>query len=111
VVCQRVSRDGNPIDVDDYHCPPTERPPSERTCNEGACPTVRIRRQSMKFFQLNKMDKVRPIGWNDMGPCSLLPVKGVVVEWSAPFGVLNNGKDTRRNVLTETMFVLCGSYE
>lgn len=59
VVCQRVSRDGTPIDVDDYHCPPTERPPSEQVCSEGDCPVVRIKRRSMKFFQLNKMDKVR----------------------------------------------------
>ncbi|KAL8616635.1 hypothetical protein ACOMHN_031617 [Nucella lapillus] len=59
VVCQRVSRDGTPIDVDRYLCPPTQRPPSERPCTERECPRVRIRRQSIRFFQLNKMNRVR----------------------------------------------------
>ncbi|XP_070177098.1 protein madd-4-like [Littorina saxatilis] len=75
VVCQRVSRDGTPVDVDDYHCPPTERPPSERACNETACPTVRIKRHSMKFFQLNKMDRVRLVVGTD---AAILPGTSVV---------------------------------
>ncbi|XP_025078114.1 ADAMTS-like protein 1 isoform X1 [Pomacea canaliculata] len=59
VVCQRVTADGTPTDVDEYHCPPTEKPVSELACNESPCPIVRIKRQTLRFFQLNKMERVR----------------------------------------------------
>ncbi|XP_035828509.1 ADAMTS-like protein 1 [Aplysia californica] len=59
VVCQRVTPDGEPVDVDEYHCPPSERPESDRPCNLTACPEVRIKQKKMKFFQVNKLDKVR----------------------------------------------------
>ncbi|XP_076443414.1 protein madd-4-like [Babylonia areolata] len=76
VVCQRVSRDGTPIDVDEYLCPPTQRPPSERPCKERECPKVRIKRQSIRFFQLNKMDRVRLV----VGTvAAILPGTSVVV--------------------------------
>ncbi|KAK7484024.1 hypothetical protein BaRGS_00024759, partial [Batillaria attramentaria] len=99
VVCQRVSRDGVPIDVDGYHCPPTEKPESERACNEGTCPTIRIKRQTMRFFQLNKMNKVRLVvgaeaailpGTSVIASC---PVRGMSkrqIEW------LKNGRPLRQ---------------
>nr|KAG5689494.1 hypothetical protein BaRGS_000600 [Batillaria attramentaria] len=96
---ERVSRDGVPIDVDGYHCPPTEKPESERACNEGTCPTIRIKRQTMRFFQLNKMNKVRLVvgaeaailpGTSVIASC---PVRGMSkrqIEW------LKNGRPLRQ---------------
>lgn len=46
------------MDVDEYNCPPTEKPQAEQPCDLGKCPTIQIKQQSMRFFQLNKMDKV-----------------------------------------------------
>ncbi|XP_076465390.1 protein madd-4-like [Babylonia areolata] len=80
VVCQRVSRDGTPIDVDFSHCPPSERPPAARPCEVQACPTVRIRRKTMTFFQLNKMDKVRLVVGTR---AAILPGTSVVVSCPA----------------------------
>ncbi|KAK3799071.1 hypothetical protein RRG08_051354 [Elysia crispata] len=59
VVCQRVSPDGEPVDVDEYNCPPSERPVGEKQCNLSACPAVRIKQRPMKFIQINKIRKVR----------------------------------------------------
>lgn len=59
VVCQRVTPDGEPVDVDEYHCPPSQKPESERPCNVSACPEVKIKEKQMKFIQINKLDKVR----------------------------------------------------
>lgn len=59
VVCQRVSPDGQPVDVDEYNCPPSERPQGERQCNQGACPEIKIKQRPMKFIQINKIRKVR----------------------------------------------------
>ncbi|GFO13582.1 A disintegrin and metalloproteinase with thrombospondin motifs 16 [Plakobranchus ocellatus] len=59
VVCQRVSPVGEPVDVDEDNCPPSERPHGERSCNRSACPEIRIKERPMKFIQINKIKKVR----------------------------------------------------
>ncbi|XP_013096566.2 ADAMTS-like protein 3 isoform X1 [Biomphalaria glabrata] len=100
VVCQRITQDGDPLDVDEYHCPPTERPEAERICNMSACPELKIKELQMKFFQMNPMDKVRLfVG----GEASILPGTSVLIlcpvngkdkkkiEW------LKNGKPVRPN--------------
>ena len=46
------------MDVDEYHCPPSEKPKSEKQCNMTSCPEVKIKAKRMKFFQVNKLDKV-----------------------------------------------------
>ncbi|KAH9494936.1 Protein madd-4 [Bulinus truncatus] len=82
VVCQRITQDGDPIDVDEYHCPPTEKPEAERVCNISACPELKIQEKKIKFFQINKMDKVRIFVGGEAGILPgtsitiLCPVKG-----------------------------------
>ncbi|CAG5116554.1 unnamed protein product, partial [Candidula unifasciata] len=77
VVCQRVTTDGEPVDVDEYHCPPGEKPEAERPCNVTACPEVQIKEKHMKFFQINKLDKVRLVVGTD---AAILPGTSVIIK-------------------------------
>ncbi|CAL1528734.1 unnamed protein product [Lymnaea stagnalis] len=90
VVCQRVTHASEPVDVNEYHCPPTEKPASERLCNVSACPELKIKVKHMTFFQINLVEQVRLfVGAEAMvlprtAIIIMCPVKGIGkkrVEW------------------------------
>ncbi|XP_050402507.2 protein madd-4 [Patella vulgata] len=79
-LCQKHSAGGKITDVSDTLCRPSERPEQSRPCNETVCPLVRIKQQRIKFFQLNKMSKIRLVVGTK---AFLLPGTNVIVRCPA----------------------------
>ena len=75
--CQRRSADGTTVDVESHNCRPSERPETAKPCNETSCPEIKIREHKMKFFQLQKIPKIRLIVGAD---AVIFPGTSVVVK-------------------------------
>ncbi|XP_071086496.1 protein madd-4-like isoform X1 [Haliotis cracherodii] len=77
VTCQRKSAEERTTLVNYMECRPSDRPHSEKPCNLSVCPEIRIKEQQLRFFQLNKMKKVRLlIGSN----AAILPGTSVIAK-------------------------------